>query len=101
MLREFGSERLIGMLHAFILLKPAINGSLREKEQALIVDARLKDNEIPLALDQSESNTMIDRLDDLYDTVNQTTFEFRKTLDFLMEKIERLQRSDISEVTEK
>ena len=44
---------------------------------------------------------MIDRLDDLYDTVNQTTFEFRKTLDFLMEKIERLQRSDISEVTEK
>ena len=95
MLKEFGSDRLIGMLHAFMLLKPAINCSLREKEQTFIVDSRLKDNEAPINIEKGDSCGMINRLDDLYDTVNHTTHEFKKTLDFLMGKIELLQRNDI------
>ena len=88
-------NKSIQMLHAFILLKPAINCSLREKEQTFIVDSKLKDNDVPLNIGKGDSSVMMNRLDDLYDTVNHTTHEFKKTLDFLMEKIERLQRNDI------
>ena len=50
-LKEFGSERLLGMLHAFILLKPVLGKSLRDREQLVfkITDLtkfdRLKQNE--------------------------------------------------------
>ena len=36
MLKEFGSERLIGMLHAFVLLKPVLSKALREKEEQVL-----------------------------------------------------------------
>ena len=36
MLKEFGSERLIGMLHAFVLLKPVIRSALRTKEEQIV-----------------------------------------------------------------
>ena len=41
MLKEFGSERLIGMLHAFDLLKPILSKSLRDKEEAIVKEADL------------------------------------------------------------
>ena len=36
MLKEFGSERLIGMLHAFVLLKPVLSKALRDKEEQVL-----------------------------------------------------------------
>ena len=36
MLKEFGSERLIGMLHAFVLLRPVVDKAIRQKEQAIL-----------------------------------------------------------------
>ena len=36
MLKEFGSERLIGMLHAFVLLRPVLSKALREKEEQVL-----------------------------------------------------------------
>ena len=36
MLKEFGSEKLIGMLHAFVLLKPVIDKAIRQKEQSVL-----------------------------------------------------------------
>ena len=42
MLKEFGSERLIGMLHAFVLLKPILSKALREKEEAIVKESDLK-----------------------------------------------------------
>ena len=54
MLRDFGSERLIGMLHAFLLLKPVISRSLRKKEKALIVDSKLIDDESPVQLNLND-----------------------------------------------
>ena len=38
MLKEFGSERLIGMLHAFVLLKPLLSKALRDKEEQIAKD---------------------------------------------------------------
>jgi len=35
-LETIGSDRLIGMLHAFILLKPSIQARLRERELAIL-----------------------------------------------------------------
>ena len=42
MLKEFGSERLIGMLHAFILLKPALSKVLRDREEQVVKVTDLK-----------------------------------------------------------
>ena len=36
MLKKFGSERLIGMLHAFVLLKPLLSKALRNKEDQIV-----------------------------------------------------------------
>jgi len=36
MLKEFGSERLIGMLHSFVLLKPLLRRALRTKEEQIV-----------------------------------------------------------------
>jgi len=36
MLAKFGSERVIGMLHAFSLLKPSIEQALLKHEQAQV-----------------------------------------------------------------
>lgn len=41
MLKEFGSERLIGMLHAFVLLKPLLSKALRQKEEAIVKESDL------------------------------------------------------------
>ena len=43
MLREFGSERMIGMLHAFLLLKPVISNALKEKELKLVMNSKLSE----------------------------------------------------------
>ena len=59
MLKEFGSERLIGMLHAFVLLKPLLSKALRDKEEAIVKEAdltrfdRLKEA-TPLSIDANE-----------------------------------------------
>jgi hypothetical protein len=36
MLKEFGSERLIGMLHAYVLLRPVIEAGIRTREHAVL-----------------------------------------------------------------
>ena len=41
MLKEFGGERLIGMLHAFVLLKPVVSKALRDKEEQIVKEADL------------------------------------------------------------
>ena len=41
MLKEFGSERLIGMLHAFVLLKPVLSKALRDKEEQIVKESDL------------------------------------------------------------
>ena len=54
MLHEFGSERLIGMLHAYLLLKPVITKALRKKEEIMIVDAKLTETKPNLDMSQSD-----------------------------------------------
>ena len=44
MLKEFGSERMIGMLHAFLLLKPVIKDALKNKEVNLVMNSKLSEN---------------------------------------------------------
>ena len=36
MLKEFGSEKLIGILHAFVLLRPVIDKAIRQREAQLL-----------------------------------------------------------------
>jgi beta-xylosidase len=89
MLKEFGSERLIGMLHAFVLLKPILSKSLRDKEEAILKEAdlsrfdRLKDFPF-LTVD---ANEVQERMDELHETVDEATTAFNRTLSALQKQI--------------
>ena len=92
MLKEFGSERLIGMLHAFVLLKPLLSKALRDKEEKIIREAdlskfdRLRQTQPPaiVPLDAEEVN---DRLNDLHESLDDTCSAFNRTLSALQAKI--------------
>ena len=58
MLREFGSERLIGMLHAFLLLKPVISNALKNKEVNLVMNAKLSETTDALQLGECDATIM-------------------------------------------
>lgn len=94
MLKKFGSERLIGMLHAFVLLKPVLSKSLRDREQQVvkITDLtkfdRLKQNENknddtsnpPISID---GNQMQEQLDELHESLDDACSSFNRTLQVL------------------
>lgn len=91
MLKEFGTERLIGMLHAFVLLKPVLSKALRDKEEAIVREAdlakfeRLKES-IPGF--PTDSNEVQDRLDELQENVEETCSAFNRTLQALQRKLQ-------------
>lgn len=87
MLKEFGSERLIGMLHAFVLLKPVLSKALREREEQItdVADLtkfdRLKDTKTakPLTV-PLDANDVQERLDELHESLDDACSSFNRTL---------------------
>ena len=69
MLKTFGSERLIGMLHAFVLLKPLLGKAVRSKEEQIVkvtdfakFKRGIKEYEVGVKLDAAEVQERIDEL---------------------------------------
>ena len=88
MLKEFGSERLIGMLHAFVLLKPVLSKALRDKEEQVLRVAdlsRFSTTNPTQANGQTtlvnlDANEVQERLDELHESMEDTCSQFNRTL---------------------
>ena len=84
MLKEFGSERLIGMLHAFVLLRPVVDKAIRQKEQAILDITDL--NRFESFLEQSANFDNLDlehykdNVDILEECTNQTQLQVNSML---------------------
>ena len=87
MLKTFGSERLIGMLHAFVLLKPLLSKALRNKEEQIVKELDfskfkrgIKESELGVKLDAAEVQ---DRIDELHESIDDCCSTFNRTLQAL------------------
>ena len=106
MLKEFGSERLIGMLHAFVLLKPLLSKSLRDKEEQIVKETDLakfekgvKDGDRHMAL-KLDADEMQDRIDELHENMDTCCDSFNRTLHALQRQI-KVQQAEIDQMRDK